>query len=486
MKGRGVKAVEDQPGKHGKPLEDADGRDRGAGRRARPLRGRGAAGGRHAARVRDAGRRAADLRARRRGRDPQGLRRVDRRAGRTSAATSSRSTARCPTPRTPRTSARRTRTATSRCSSPSSSSWRPASGMQVRGWTPFVSTFAAFLSRAYDFVRMGAISQAKLVLSGSHAGVSIGEDGPSQMALEDIASLRAIHGSTVAAPERRAADGASSWPRWPTATASRSSARCAARRPCAPRRTRTCASAGRASPTRATTWPSSPAASRSTRPSRPPSGSPTAACKARVLDAYSIKPIDAEAVRAAARDCGAIVTVEDHAPEGGLGDAVLEALAEGDEQRARRQARGPRDPRLRHARGAPARREDRRRRDRRRGPEARRLARLTRASATRPPEPGRGAAELRDAAELHDPVGLPGGAVVVGEELLPAGGVRRDVRPARSACGAGRLRGRRRPRTWRCRRRGSDPRRAGPAGPAAAWRTTRCATCPSRASTGAG
>ena len=53
---------------------------------------------------------------------------------------------------------------------------------------------------------------------------------------------------------------------------------------------------------------------------------------ARVLDAYSIKPLDAEAVAAAARDCGAIVTVEDHAPEGGLGDAVLDALAEGDER----------------------------------------------------------------------------------------------------------------------------------------------------------
>jgi transketolase len=53
---------------------------------------------------------------------------------------------------------------------------------------------------------------------------------------------------------------------------------------------------------------------------------------ARVLDCYSIKPIDADAVRAAARECGAIVTVEDHWPEGGLGDAVLEALAEGDER----------------------------------------------------------------------------------------------------------------------------------------------------------
>src|SRR5689334_174108 len=75
-----------------------------------------------------------------------------------------------------------------------------AVGMQVRGWVPFASTFAAFLSRAYDFVRMAAISRADIRLSGSHAGVSIGEDGPSQMALEDIAAFRAIHGSTVLHP----------------------------------------------------------------------------------------------------------------------------------------------------------------------------------------------------------------------------------------------------------------------------------------------
>ena len=75
-----------------------------------------------------------------------------------------------------------------------------AVGLQVRGWVPYASTFAAFLSRAYDFVRMAAISRASIRLSGSHAGVSIGEDGPSQMALEDIASFRAIHGSTVLHP----------------------------------------------------------------------------------------------------------------------------------------------------------------------------------------------------------------------------------------------------------------------------------------------
>src|SRR4029453_7679464 len=75
-----------------------------------------------------------------------------------------------------------------------------AVGMQVRGWRPFAATFAAFLSRGYDFVRMAAVSRANLALCGSHAGVSIGEDGPSQMGLEDIASPHAIHGSTVLHP----------------------------------------------------------------------------------------------------------------------------------------------------------------------------------------------------------------------------------------------------------------------------------------------
>src|SRR5437867_8567400 len=75
-----------------------------------------------------------------------------------------------------------------------------AVGIQVTGWRPFASTFAAFFSRAYDFIRMSTISRSDYCLSGSHAGVSIGEDGPSQMALEDIAALRAVHGSTVLHP----------------------------------------------------------------------------------------------------------------------------------------------------------------------------------------------------------------------------------------------------------------------------------------------
>src|SRR5437588_8458147 len=75
-----------------------------------------------------------------------------------------------------------------------------AAGVQAPGRRPFASTFAAFLSRAYDFIRMSAISRASYCLCGSHAGISIGEDGPSQMGLEDIAALRAVHGSTVLHP----------------------------------------------------------------------------------------------------------------------------------------------------------------------------------------------------------------------------------------------------------------------------------------------
>ena len=75
-----------------------------------------------------------------------------------------------------------------------------AVGMAVPGYRPFASTFAAFFTRAYDFIRMAAISRASIRLVGSHAGVEIGADGPSQMALEDLAMLRAVHGSTVLYP----------------------------------------------------------------------------------------------------------------------------------------------------------------------------------------------------------------------------------------------------------------------------------------------
>ena len=79
-----------------------------------------------------------------------------------------------------------------------------ALGMATEGKIPFASTFACFLTRAYDFIRMAAYSRPPhLVLVGSHAGVSIGEDGPSQMALEDLAMMRAITSSPCSIPPTR-------------------------------------------------------------------------------------------------------------------------------------------------------------------------------------------------------------------------------------------------------------------------------------------
>jgi transketolase len=204
-----------------------------------------------------------------------------------------------------------------------------AVGMQARGWVPFASTFAAFLTRAYDFVRMAAISRADIRLCGSHAGVSIGEDGPSQMALEDLAAFRAVHGSTVLAPSD-------------ANQTARLVAELADRRGISYVRTLRPATRVRTDPDEEIRV----GGSRVVR-SGPDDELTIVACgitvgeadraaealelegiHARVLDCYSIKPIDARALRAAASDTGAIVTVEDHWPQGGLGDAVLSALAD--------------------------------------------------------------------------------------------------------------------------------------------------------------
>jgi transketolase len=205
-----------------------------------------------------------------------------------------------------------------------------AVGMQVRGWVPFASTFAAFLTRAYDFVRMAAVSRADIRLAGSHAGVSIGEDGPSQMGLEDLAMMRAVHGSTVL------------YPCDPNQTA-RLVALMADLRGVSYLRT-----------TRAKTpvlyGPDEPFEIGGSRVLRS-SGNDAVAIvgagitvhealkaadmlaeegiAARVIDAYSVKPIDAATLRQAAADTGGrLIVVEDHWPEGGLGAAVLDAFAE--------------------------------------------------------------------------------------------------------------------------------------------------------------
>ncbi len=209
-----------------------------------------------------------------------------------------------------------------------------AVGLQTVGWRPFASTFAAFMSRAYDFVRMAAVSRARFVLSGSHAGVSIGEDGPSQMGLEDIGMFRAVHSSVVLHP---------------------------------------CDANQTAKLVAALADVDGIAYLRTLRPATPVLYGPDEAFEiggsrvlrssdedevalvgagitvhealaaadllaedgvsARVIDLYSIKPLDRETLLATAEATdGRIVTVEDHWPEGGLGEAVLAAFADAEER----------------------------------------------------------------------------------------------------------------------------------------------------------
>ena len=203
-----------------------------------------------------------------------------------------------------------------------------ATGLAVRGYRPFASTFASFWTRAHDFIRMGAISGVDLRLVGSHAGVEIGADGPSQMGLEDLAMMRAVHGSTVLYP----ADG--------TSTAALVEAMAA------------------------TAGISYIRTTRGSYPGLYPAGEafPVGGSKvlrtgehdevtligagitlheclraadildaegigARVIDCYCVKPIDTATIVAAAQATGGrIVIAEDHHPEGGLGSAVTDAL----------------------------------------------------------------------------------------------------------------------------------------------------------------
>jgi transketolase len=205
-----------------------------------------------------------------------------------------------------------------------------AVGLQVRNWVPFASSFAAFFSRAYDFIRMSAISQANIRLCGSHAGVSIGEDGPSQMALEDLAMMRAVHGSTVLYPSD------------PNQTA-KLVAEMAERKGIVFMRTTRAATPviygadevfpiGGSRVLRDGDDVTIVAAGITLHESLKAAETLEAGgISARVIDLYSVKPVDGETLRAAAEATGGrVLTVEDHWPEGGIGDAVLEALSDGE------------------------------------------------------------------------------------------------------------------------------------------------------------
>jgi transketolase len=205
-----------------------------------------------------------------------------------------------------------------------------AMGLASRGAVPFPSTFACFLERASDFIRMAGISNLNIKMAGSHAGISIGEDGPSQMALEDLAMMRAVPNCTVLYPS--------------DAVSAERLVALAANTP-------------------------GPVYIRTTRPRTPVTytaddrfvvgGSKTLRQSAqdvvtvvaagvtvfealeaharlaaeqiaiRVIDAYSVQPVDREAIVAAGRATGGrLITVEDHYAHGGLGDAVSEAVGE--------------------------------------------------------------------------------------------------------------------------------------------------------------
>ena len=204
-----------------------------------------------------------------------------------------------------------------------------AVGFSVRGYRPFASTFAAFFSRAYDFIRMAAISQASICLVGSHAGVEIGADGPSQMALEDLAMLRAVHGSTVLYPSDA------------TSTAALVQAMADLTGIAYMRTTRgaypVLYDAGESFPVGGSKVLRSADDDQVTLIG---AGVTLHGClaaadqlkeegiSARVIDLYSVKPIDTATLTAAATATrGRLVLVEDHHPEGGLGSAVLDALA---------------------------------------------------------------------------------------------------------------------------------------------------------------
>ena len=209
-----------------------------------------------------------------------------------------------------------------------------AVGLQVRNWKPFASTFAAFFSRAYDFVRMAAISRAEIKLSGSHAGVSIGEDGPSQMALEDLAAFRAVHGSTVLYPSDA------------TQTAKLVAAMADLAGISYMRTTRAATAViygpdeefpiGGCKVVRSSDNDEVTIVGAGITLHEALKAADTLAeegVHARVIDLYSVKPIDVETLRAAAEATGSrFVTAEDHWPEGGLGEAVLSAFADADER----------------------------------------------------------------------------------------------------------------------------------------------------------
>ena len=201
-------------------------------------------------------------------------------------------------------------------------------GLSKRGKIPFVSTFAAFFSRAYDHIRMSAISQANIKYVGSHCGISIGEDGPSQMGLEDLSMFRSIPNAAVLYPsdavaaERLVAEAAA----YEGIVFIRTS------RP----NTKIIYENSEQFPIGGSKVVRSSGEDRITvvaagitlhQALKAYDQLQTGGISIRVIDLYSVKPVDIATLVSAAKETGGtIITVEDHYPEGGIGEAVLSAV----------------------------------------------------------------------------------------------------------------------------------------------------------------
>ena len=202
-----------------------------------------------------------------------------------------------------------------------------AMGLAARGKVPFASTFATFFTRAYDHIRVAGISQSNIKLVGSHVGVSIGEDGPSQMALEDLAMMRAIVGSTVLYPSDAVAAEKlleemalikgvcflrTSRPKTPVIYGNDEKFPVGGAKVLREGDKVTIVSAG------VTLFEALKAADQLK----------SEGINVTVIDAYSIKPLGKDVILAAAKKTGnTVITVEDHYAEGGLGDAVAGELS---------------------------------------------------------------------------------------------------------------------------------------------------------------
>lgn len=204
-----------------------------------------------------------------------------------------------------------------------------ATGLALRGYIPFVSTFAAFLTRAFDQLRMAPHSDANIKLVGSHAGISIGQDGPSQMGLEDIAMLRTIPGSTIVYP----CDAVSTIALVDALAQSEGIGYLRTTRG----KTPVIYDADEAFPIGGSKVLKQSDADRLTvvaagitlhEAFKAYEALKEEDIAIRVIDLYSIKPIDAGTLKQAAEQTQAIIVVEDHYEAGGIAEAVRAALAE--------------------------------------------------------------------------------------------------------------------------------------------------------------